>query len=59
MSLVYFEIKEGWNWRSVSTAEEGISQQSISIEMQNVSRMYPDYRVRCVDDDGRILDTMG
>ena len=55
--LVYFEIQDGWNWRSVSTAEEGISQQGILIEMQNVSRMYPGYRVRCVDETGRLLDT--
>jgi hypothetical protein len=44
-------------WRTYHTT---INQsQKILIEMQNLKNRYPDFRVRAVDDNGRLVDLLG
>jgi hypothetical protein len=58
MRYIHFQIQDGWSWRTVGSAEEGTLDSAILIEMRNVKMRFPDRRIRCVNDDGRILDMM-
>ena len=58
MRYIHFQIQDGGTWRTVGSAEEGALDSAILIEMRNVKFRHPDRRIRCVNDDGRILDLM-
>ena len=58
MRYIHFQIQDGGTWRTVGSAEEGTMDSAILIEMRNTRMRFPDHRIRCVNDDGRILDMM-
>ena len=44
-------------WRTYHTTDN--QSQKILIEMQILKRNYPNYRVRAVDKNGRVVDILG
>lgn len=59
MKLLHYQFQEGGMWRECGTVEEGASQHEIYIELNNLTMRFPGYRIRCVDDDGRVVDFRG
>lgn len=58
MRYIHFQIEDGWSWRTLHSAEEGTVQSAILVELRNLKIRNPDRRVRCVDEDGRLLDML-
>lgn len=58
MRYIHFQIEDGWSWRTLSSAEEGTVQSAILVELRNLKMRNQDRRVRCVDEDGRLLDML-
>ena len=44
-------------WRTYQTTQN--QSQLILIRMQEIKNRYPDFRVRAVDKDGRVVDILG
>lgn len=49
------------DWHTINRIDNGtkMSGSMIRIAMEEVKRMRPEYRVRAVDEDGRIVDILG
>jgi hypothetical protein len=58
MRYIHFQIEDGWSWSTLSSAEEGTVQSAILVELRNLKMRNQDRRVRCVDEDGRLLDML-
>jgi len=58
MSLDYVEIQiqVTGNWQTIRSCLN--DSQIILMEMKNVKNIYPDYRVRAVDKNGRLIDML-
>ena len=58
MSLDYVEvqIQVTGNWQTITSCLN--DSQIILNEMKNVKNIYPDYRVRVFDKNGRLIDSM-
>jgi hypothetical protein len=54
---VQIQIQDGFNWRTVQTIMDG-NASVVNFSMQSVSRMHPNYRVRAIDANGRIVDML-
>lgn len=53
--LVTIQVQEGVaHWRNIKSIVNNTGM--ISMSMMEVSQMYPQYRVRAVDQNGRLLD---
>jgi hypothetical protein len=46
------------NWRTCHTTDASPNMQRVLSEMKSLKQRYPDYRVRAVDDDGRVVDIL-
>lgn len=54
---VQIQIQDGFNWRTVQTIMDG-NASVVNFALQSVSRMHPNYRVRAIDANGRIVDML-
>jgi hypothetical protein len=46
------------NWRTYHVTQAGPNMQRVLSEMKSLKQRYPDYRVRTIDDDGRVVDIL-
>ena len=46
------------NWRTYHVTQAGPNMQRVLSEMQSLKKRYPDYRIRAVDDNGRVVDIL-
>jgi hypothetical protein len=46
------------NWRTYHVTPAGPNMQRVLSEMKSLKQRYPDYRVRTIDDDGRVVDIL-
>jgi hypothetical protein len=58
MENIYIQFQDIGGWRTSVVMPATSSSQRILIEMQGVQRMYPDYRVRAADENGRMIDKL-
>lgn len=56
LDYVEVQIQVTGNWQSITSCLN--DSQIILNEMKNVKNIYPDYRVRVVDKNGRLIDLM-
>ena len=56
MDYVYIQIQDGGVWKTITSLPNN-SQRIIS-EMQSVKRIYPNLRVRTVDENDRLIDML-
>lgn len=56
MDYAIIEVQITGTWQV--QREVNNDSQTILMEMENVKRIYPDYRVRAVDKQGRLIDMM-
>jgi hypothetical protein len=56
LDYVYIQVQVSGVWQ---VCREVLNDsQTIQMEMQNVKNIYPDYRVRAVDKNDRLIDLM-
>lgn len=55
---VHIQFQDTSGWRNVVSVPDTTSSQRILIEMRSVKNIYPRYRVRAADDDGRMIDIL-
>jgi hypothetical protein len=56
VDYVYIQIQDGGIWKTITSLPNN-SQRIIS-EMQSVKRIYPNLRVRTVDENDRLIDML-
>lgn len=56
MDSTQIQYFDGMNWRTQNITTAFPSQ--IRQEMENLQRQYPDFRVRAVDMNGRLIDIL-
>lgn len=56
MDYVYIQIQDGGIWKTITSLPNN-SQRIIS-EMKSVKQIYPNLRVRTVDDSDRLIDML-
>lgn len=58
MANIYVQFQDLSGWRNSVTMPDSSSPQRILIEMQSVQKMHPDHRIRCADENGRMIDKL-
>lgn len=58
MENIYIQFQDTSGWRTSVITPATSSSQRILIEMQNVQRMFPNYRIRAADESGRMIDKL-
>lgn len=56
MDYVHIQIQDGGIWKTITSLPN--NSQRILSEMQSVKRIYPNLRVRTVDENDRLIDML-
>jgi len=46
------------NWRTYHVTQATGNMQRVLSEMKSLKRQFPEYRIRTIDDDGRVVDIL-
>lgn len=58
MSNYYVQFQDNSGWRNAVTLSARSTAERLFQEMKGVQACYPGYRVRVVDDNGRLIDSL-
>lgn len=54
----YVQFQDLSGWRTCITMNASNGAERVYLEMQEAQRSYPGYRIRVVDDNGRLIDML-
>jgi hypothetical protein len=54
----YVQWQDSSGWRTCVTMDANNTAERVYQEMKNAQACYPGYRIRVVDDDGRLIDML-
>lgn len=55
---IYIQFLDNSGWRNCVTMSATNNAERILIEMRSAAQSYPGYRIRAVDEDGRVVDIL-
>ena len=58
MDSIIIQFQDFGSWRNLTTMTGNENSQRILLEMQNAKKIYPNKRIRAIDNDGRIVDIL-
>ena len=54
----YVQFQDISGWRTCTTMNASKGAERVYMEMQEAQRSYPGYRIRVIDDNGRLVDML-
>lgn len=58
MSSYYVQFQDNSGWRNCVTLSASNGPERLLQEMKSAQSCYPGYRIRVVDDNGRLIDSL-
>lgn len=58
MSNYYVQFQDNSGWRNAVTLSASNGPERLLQEMKSAQSCYPGYRIRVVDDNGRLIDSL-
>lgn len=58
MSYYYIQFQDNSGWRNCTTMSASSGPERLFLEMKSAQSCYPRYRIRVVDDNGRLIDSL-